>query len=131
NPEGVQFIDHIVARAARDGWQVNDRLEVVTDRPADQLLASNYAHGDVFSLVGEATGRTMAAEEEHAEVTCKVGMATAGAVFKLEGQATKLRVSVPLQKELESLSSAVFRADVTWPAIRSQAAKLRVPNKRF
>jgi hypothetical protein len=56
NPEGVQFIDEIHARQKGDGWCVNSRMEVIADRPADQVLVSDYDHGDVFSRLGCVAG---------------------------------------------------------------------------
>jgi hypothetical protein len=131
NPEGVQFIDHIAAREQRDGWCVNGRLEVCIDRAADQLLASDYDHGDVYSLLGDVTGRSVA-PEDHSEVRCKVGMATAAAVYRFDGDRTDLQVCVPLMKELAALGNLqAFNASTSWQAIRSQVAALRVPDKQI
>jgi len=131
NPEGVQFIDSLAARPGRDGWSVNGRLEVVLDRPADRLLASDYAHGDVFSLLGDLTGRDCATED-CLQVRCKVGMATAAAAYRFEGDRAKLQVFVPLQKELAALGNIQsFDPTAAWPAIRSETAVLRVPDERI
>ncbi|HEX6963167.1 MAG TPA: hypothetical protein VF175_14975, partial [Lacipirellula sp.] len=131
NPEGVQFVDHIRARPERDGWCVNNQLEVLLDRPADQLLASDYAHGDVFSLLGDAGGRSFG-PDDHLDVRCKVGMATAAAVYRFDEDQASLRVRVPIHKELTALGNvARFNPSVTWPAIRAEVASLRIPNERF
>jgi hypothetical protein len=131
NPEGVQFIDHITNRDKRDGWCVDNRLEVILDRPPDQFLASDYAHGDVFSLLGDVTGRSVA-PEEHRDVWCKVGMATAAAVYRFDGDRSTVRVRVPVQKELATLGNLkAFDGRVTWPAIRSQVAALQISDKQL
>ena len=131
NPEGVQFIDHISAREQRDGWRVNDGLEVIINRPADQLLTSDYSHGDVFSLLGDVTGRSVA-PEDHLEATCSVGMATAAAVYHFDGDRTSVQVCVPLMQEVATLGNLKeFDAGVTWPAIRSKVAALRVPDEKL
>ncbi|MCC6491692.1 MAG: hypothetical protein IT424_01585 [Pirellulales bacterium] len=129
NPEGVQFIDEIVARPEHDGWRVNDRLEVLLDRPADRLLASDYANGDVFGWLSDAGGRLPSSKDQEA-VRCKVGMATA-AVFHLAAS-QELRVCVPLEKELAALGNqASFNPRVNWPTIRSEVAQLRVPDEQI
>lgn len=131
NPEGVQFIDRIESRPAQDGWRVNDRLEVIADRPADRLLASDYARGDVFGWLVDADGRALDVNEQ-AATTCKVGMATAAGVFKFGGSRTDLRLRIPLQRELAELGNAgAFDPRVTWQASRACAATLSLPDDRL
>jgi hypothetical protein len=131
NPEGVQFIDHIAARERGDGWRVNHRLEVIADRPADHLLLSDYAHGDVYSLLGDPSIRA-SDPNTHPQVHCKVGMATAAAAYRFEGDRTTLTVCVPLQKELAALGNVRgFDPTVTWPAILENVASLRIPDERL
>jgi hypothetical protein len=126
NPEGVQFIDHIAARDAGDGFCVNHRLEVVCDRPADQLLFSDYAHGDVFTLLDDPTIR-VSEDGSRPQVHCRVGMATAAAVYHFEGEGTRLRVRVPLKKELASLGNVgEFNPRTTWGAVRGKVARLGI-----
>lgn len=131
NPEGVQFIDRITARDGRDGWRVNERLDVVVDRAADRLVAADYATGDVFGLLSDRSGRADEPDRSwHLE--CGVGMATAAAVFPFEGDQTALHISVGLQKELATLGNVkTFDPGLTWPRIRAQVAALRIPDRRF
>jgi hypothetical protein len=131
NPEGVQFIDHIAALSNGDGFCVNHRLEVIADRSASQLLFSDYAHGDVFSLLDDASIRSADASQ-HQQVHCKVGMATAAAVFRFESGRTSLKLQVLLQKELNALGNVRgFDPAMTWPAARAQVAQLHVPDERL
>jgi hypothetical protein len=131
NPEGVQFIDTIEARKGGDGWCVNDRMEVIADRPAEQLLVSDYESGDVFNRVTNPSGATRSWNGS-TRVHCKTGMATAASVYRFSGPLTELIVRVPLAKELAAMSNPRrFDPAVTWQAIRSNVAALRIPNERM
>ena len=125
NPEGVQFIDRVAARDQGDGWRVNDRVEVVIDGPADALLASDYASGDVFS-------RLSSTEPAPTHVRCATGMASAASLYRFDETGIALKVSVPLADELASLGNPQsFNPAVTWPAARAETAVLRVPDERI
>jgi hypothetical protein len=131
NPEGVQFIDTIETRKGGDGWCVNGRIEVITDRPADQLFVSDYQGGDVYTRVTSPAG---AARNWNGatSVHCTTGMATAASVSRFNGPLTELVVRVPLEKELAAMGNPRrFDPAVTWQAIRSNVASLRIPNQRM
>jgi hypothetical protein len=131
NPEGVQFIDTIEALKAGDGWCVNERMEVIADRSADQLLVSDYESGDVFNRVANPAG-TSRGLNGSSRVHCKTGMATAASVYRFSGPLTELTVRVPLAKELAAMANPRrFDPAITWQAMRSQTAALRVPNQRM
>ncbi|HJQ82350.1 MAG TPA: hypothetical protein VJ828_20485 [Lacipirellulaceae bacterium] len=131
NPEGVQFIDTIEARKGGDGWCVNSRMEVIANRPADQLLVSDYESGDVFNRIVSPAG-TVRNMNGASRVHCKTGMATAASVYRFSGPLTELTVRVPLAKELAAMGNPRrFDPAVTWQAVRSPIAALRVPNQRL
>jgi hypothetical protein len=141
NPEGVQFIDSLVARPDHDGWVVNDGQEVIIDRPADTVLTSDYAGGDVFSqLVPDASeAEPPEARKRHppGEVHCATGMATAASIYQLAGDAIELKVRVPLEKEIAALGnpeqfhakSRVALRD--WSTVDASTAALRIPDARL
>jgi hypothetical protein len=142
NPEGVQFIDDIESLEGRDGWFVNSQTEVLLDRPADAMLASDYAGGDVFARlnVGSISDAEntlnskppSASETPPTSIRCKVGMATAAAVYRFDGSENELTVRVPLGNELKSMGEHErFYAVSTWPEVRSQTAELRLPDERI
>jgi hypothetical protein len=131
NPEGVQFVDRIAARANRDGWLINSQQAVLLDRPAERMLASDYARGDVFRLLGESPSAA-ADSHEAASVHCQVGMATAAAAYPLSSGQAAIQVRVPLNKELSALrSSRPFTAGATWASACTQTAVLRIPDERM
>jgi hypothetical protein len=139
NPEGVQFIDDIEARRARDGWVVNSRTEVIVDRPADAVLLSDYASGDVFARLAEHvaaprrdTNASFRETRPRDNVHCKVGMATAASVYRFEGPRMELAIRVPLARELAAMGAPRhFDPTVSWPQVRSQLAELRLPDDRL
>jgi hypothetical protein len=142
NPEGVQFIDDIESLEGRDGWFVNSKTEVLLDRPADEMLASDYASGDVFSMPGVGGDSVAdhaldlkspsASETPPTSIHCKVGMATAAAIYRFNGPQQELSIRVPLGNELKAMEGTDrFRAATTWPEIRSQVAELRIPDGRI
>jgi hypothetical protein len=143
NPEGIQFIDQVETLDGRDGWFVNSQTEVLLSRAADEVLVSDYAQGDVFARLigkdGENMGATAAApkplsasDTPATTARCSVGMATAAAVFRFDSSHTDVTIRVPLAEELAATETTKrFRSTVTWPAIRSQIAGLRVPDKRI
>jgi hypothetical protein len=131
NPEGIQFIDRVATRANNTGWTVNDKWQVLFDRPAERLLASDYSQGDVLSLLRGPAASTEKPPDSGA-IHCRVGMATAAAVFNLEAGKGRVQVRVPLAPELRALGNSTrFDPAVTWKSVRSRTATLRIPDSRL
>jgi len=127
NPEGVQFIDSIAVNRASNGWIVNESDTVSLSRPADQFLLSDYSHGDVYNVLIGTEDRPNFRHDQR-RVDCKVGMATAVALFDFDEQ-TLLRIQVPLKKELNAFGNTKrFDPQVTWPVVREQVSKLKIPD---
>jgi hypothetical protein len=152
NPEGIQFIDEVESLEGRDGWFVNSKTEVLLSRAADLMVVSDYAHGDVFSRLMQERETRRGGDKEiqfptgispspplplshsasASSVRCKVGMATAAAVYRFDGPRTEVSICVPLGDELKAMGAAKrFDASVTWPAVRAKIAELRVPDERM
>ena len=128
NPEGVQFIDRIAPRAEGNGWLVNDRTEVVLSRPAERMLVSDYAGGDVYRLLGESPDTA----PHSTSVRCQVGLATAAAVYPLENGSAAVTVRVPLQQELAALGNRqTFHPGATWSRACADIAGLHVADERI
>ena len=134
NPEGVQFIDRVAAREGGDGWIVNDRVEVQIDRPADRLLVSDYASGDVYGLLTRPdvqADATPSNDDNAPHIHCATGMATAASVYRFTGPETRLAIRVPIDKELSHRDAKHFHTSVGWQAARADAASLRIPDERL
>jgi len=127
NPEGVSFIHYIELLKDSPGWQVN-RIDVVNiDTVPEQWLFSYYRHGDVYG--------SLSAESKETEIACKVGMASAAAVYSLKaGQAQTIMLSVPLGKkkyELPSVSADLAMARAGWENSLQGVCTLDIPDQQF
>lgn len=131
NPEGVQFIDSVASLPDRSGWKVNDRTEVLTDAPADDMITSHYDHGDVVSRIASQSVDSNSPASSVME-NCDQGMATAASIFQFDSDCFKVTVRVPLQKELESQGDLeAFSPSVSWADVHSRVAQLSVPDSRI
>ncbi|MEI8350539.1 MAG: hypothetical protein WCI77_10365 [Candidatus Omnitrophota bacterium] len=127
NPEGVSFINSIALLGSSRGegfpvesaepygslgWQVNRENFVYFNKPPDQYLFSDYYRGDVYGRLVSAAAIWRAqrddggvpnsfnsAKENEKEISCKVGMASAAAIFILEAdKSEEITISMPLTK---------------------------------
>ncbi|HSV43417.1 MAG TPA: hypothetical protein VLJ10_02590, partial [Candidatus Bathyarchaeia archaeon] len=119
NPEGVSFIHDIALIENRMGWQVNRKDVVYFNSPPERYEFSYYYHGDVYrrlpirqvnlldrqvnlpirqaGLLAEEAGRSL--PEDKKEIWCRVGMASAAALYALEaGQTREITMTVPLTR---------------------------------
>ena len=153
NPEGVSFINYITLLEDSLGWQVNRENFVYFDKPPDQCVFSDYHRGDVYSRLSstengassalpdksehlaEAKGESTLAKADEKETSCKVGMASAAAVYILEaGQSQKITISVPLTKnkiEKESYGDYQETAQLSWKKSLQGVCSLQIPDEHF
>ncbi len=118
NPEGVSFIHRIEVEGGLGGWRIGRRRSVRFEPAAERFCFSNYQAGDVHAHLFDA-GSTEAA-------TCRVGMATAAALFAVNGSGRNVRVSVPLEA-----TGHEGTAGPTWPQALAGVATVRLPEPRF
>ena len=127
NPEGVSFINTITLLENSLGWQINGENSVYFDKLPDQYIFSDYNRGDVYSR--------LSSNENEKEISCKVGMASAAAVFILEvGKAKEIIISLPLLKEKtrkDSSSDNQEIAQLAWKKNLQGACLLQIPDKHF
>ncbi len=127
NPEGVSFINNITLLENSLGWQVNQKNFVYFDKPPDQCVFSDYHRGDVYSQ--------LSSKENEKEISCKVGMASAAALYLLEaGQSREIAVSVPLMKnkiERESCLDDHSSARLAWEKSLADECSLQIPDEHF
>ncbi len=127
NPEGVSFINNIILLEDSLGWQVNHESFVYFDKLPDQYVFSDYHQGDVYSR--------LSLKESEKEISCKVGMASAAAVFILKaGDPQEITISMPLTKnktELESYLQYQETAKTSWKNSLQGVAQLQIPDKHF
>ncbi len=127
NPEGVSFINSIALLKDGSGWKINQENFVYFDKPADQYVFSDYNRGDVC-------GRLSSLDEEK-EASCKVGMATAAALYSLDaGKLLEVKVSLPLAKgviEKEPHVDDQAMAQLAWKESLQGACSLQIPDAHF
>ncbi|OGS27556.1 MAG: hypothetical protein A2297_00045, partial [Elusimicrobia bacterium RIFOXYB2_FULL_48_7] len=121
NPEGVSFVNNIAMLEDSPGWRVNKEDRVYFDKPPDSCAFSNYGRGDVFN--------NLESQEAAGKITCKAGMATAAAIYKLEpGEPLEVTVTVPLTKnEIEKAGSA----ESAWKESLRGVCALQIPDEHF
>jgi hypothetical protein len=115
NPEGISFVDSISVENERE-WLVNKTQRVRFNAAPERVAMSCYEGGDVLNQFQRA--------EKRDSISCRVGMATAGAMFSRE-----IEVRVPLEAG-ESRGSRHARTS-RWPDERNACAKLEIPNARW
>ncbi len=135
NPEGVSFVHDISLLDGHFGWLVNKEHPVYFDTPADQCEFSYYRHGDVYSR--------LPSKEDKSQVYCKVGMATAAALYGLKaGQERQITVEVPLCHsresgnpmyafEKESHKDYPQTAQMAWDKSLEGKCSLQIPDEHF
>jgi hypothetical protein len=132
NPEGISFIHQIANLTGARGWLVNRKRLVCWDAPADQILFSRYAAGDVYYRLtpSEAPPQPRpdeAVPEDAQSIEDDVGMATAAAMFALPASGSRsVTVEIPLREKLEPTSRTVsLRApEPAWNEALSGACRL-------
>jgi hypothetical protein len=127
NPEGVSFINSIILLEDSLGWHVNRENFVYFDKPPDQCVFSDYQRGDVYSRLSN--------KENEKEISCKVGMASAAALYILEaGLSQEITISVPLAKikiEKVSYRDDQEAAQLAWKKSLQGACSLQIPDEHF
>jgi len=127
NPEGVSFINNIALAEDSLSWQVNQKDFVYFDKPADRYVFSDYQRGDVYSR--------LSLEENEKGISCRVGMASAAAVFVLEaGKSQEITVSVSSTKnKIEEKAFLGYQENTktAWKESLIGAAGLQIPDKHF
>ncbi|MBF0523175.1 MAG: hypothetical protein HQL24_08990 [Candidatus Omnitrophica bacterium] len=145
NPEGVSFVHDIALFETRMGWKVNKKDFVRFNIPPERYDFSYYYHGDVYSRVAAilraqrdddgVPNPINSTSEEQKEIWCRVGMASAAAVYKLqEGHAREIIISVPLSKnkiEKEFHSDDQPAAQLAWEKSLRRECSLQIPDEHF
>jgi len=127
NPEGVSFVHDVRLEEDRSRWTVDGVPAIRFSEPAARHFASEYHEGDVFHML-----RSPGAQER-ASVHCKVGMATAAALFLLPAGSEKiLDVTVDLAGDKETPRQFPKRsAPAAWAPSLEGLARLEIPDPHF
>jgi len=127
NPEGVSFVHDIALLENRMGWKVNLKNYVYFNILPEQCEISYYRHGDVYSRLPLREGKN--------EIWCRVGMASAAAVYELrEGQTREITVSAPLDENVAEKGSYTDdrrTAQLAWEKSLQPECSLQIPDEHF
>jgi hypothetical protein len=129
NPEGIQFIENIRYQKINPGLLVNSHTLVTFDQTPEKVLFSNYNDADVIHHLHKPGGSR--------EISCKVGMATAAALFPItDKEQGFVQVQIPLGKDLPKKRRFSPRpipgASIeSWDRAMSNVASLEVPDKKI
>jgi hypothetical protein len=125
NPEGVSFIHDISLQDNRRGLKVDKKYDIYFDTPMDQCEFSYYRHGDVYSR--------LPSQEDKTSVWCKVGMATAAAMYKIKaGDKRKITIEIPLTNLPYGVESYPLQlAEVIWEESLKGKCRLQIPDEHF
>jgi hypothetical protein len=128
NPEGIQFIENIRYQKINPGLLVNSHSLVKFDRRPEKVVFSNYNDADVIHNLNKPAGSQ--------EISCKVGMATAAALFPVsDKEQGSFQVQIPLSKDLPkkrfSLRPIPEPTITSWEKALANVASLEVPDKKI
>ena len=128
NPEGVQFIEKVNSDPSTGSWQINQETSVHFSRKPDQTFFSDYGQGDVLHKLDS--------DEQRTSVACKVGMATAAALFSLAETTRTQEVTarIPLPPEDDGYlkrRSPRPAPRMTWPEALDNTCRLRLPDQKL
>jgi hypothetical protein len=123
NPEGVSFVDEVHLDREGPGWRVGRRQAVLFDSVPEKYAFSDYHAGDVHARLFD--------HDMGDGVRCKVGMATAAALYEIGGGGEREAVvRVPLE-ERKTRGTAPSRESPGWGRALSGATVLRLPEDRM
>jgi hypothetical protein len=123
NPEGVSFINDISLLPENNGWLVEKQQQIRFSRNPDQTSFSYYRQGDVKNRLFTAP--------ELQEIQCRVGMASAAALFRVSGGKSTIQAAIPLVVENKQPDIASTESSAGWAGALTEAAKLEVPEPLF
>ncbi|MBS3780305.1 MAG: hypothetical protein KGY41_07900 [Desulfovermiculus sp.] len=128
NPEGVQFVERVTFNPSVGSWLVNQSTPILFNRQPDRVVFSDYAGGDVLHKLDS--------EKNDLSVACKVGMATAAALFPLSGPETGQEVTAQIPIPHEDGGYFKRRSprpapQVSWAEALENSCRLRLPDQKL
>jgi hypothetical protein len=124
NPEGIQFIERVDYIPDVPAWRVDRKTPVLFSKTPGNAVFSNYRSGDVVHHL-ERSGKF--------GVECRVGMATAAALFPVPAQGSQsLEIHVPLEADVTpAVYSSIIQSGRNWKNVAGQAAELSLPDPQI
>ncbi len=124
NPEGVSFVHEVELVEERRAWCIEGARCAVFSRPVERHSVSTYAEGDVL--------RGLLGRPEATAAECDVGLATAAAIFRIQGGAeATVEAEFALAEDGESRPLLPQGRAGKWSDAMAGSCALMVPDKRF
>ena len=125
NPEGIQFIEDIDYCDYQQRITVNQNAEIYLNPPPVDIHCADYHQGDVIHCLSNQARST--------EAHCKVGMATAAALFDSSRSDNSQPVSleIPLARELQWETADKPNLTTDWTSIKNETCQLEVPDNKI
>ena len=126
NPEGIAFVYDIRLNRDGQGWLVNKDEPVHFSEKPDRHATSDYRKGDVSLFVPDY-GQTD-------KVECKVGMATAAALYRIEpGSSRSIDVIVPMCEKTDDhlKHRPTTNAVLGWEDALRDVCRIEIPDPSF
>jgi hypothetical protein len=125
NPEGVSFINHIERLRNDEGWKVNRKNKIVFSERLKEYQLSDYRRGDVANNLFGCNNVY--------KIDCKVGMATAAALFELlpdQSRRISVKAYLSTEKKLKNKNSSQTKT-ISWSQVLDDICELDIPDKKF
>ncbi|MDH5620996.1 MAG: hypothetical protein OEY74_02845 [Gammaproteobacteria bacterium] len=124
NPEGVSFIKELERQPEAAALVIDGERQLRFSARPERVVFSTYRNGDVYQSL-----RYPSETDESTSVDCNVGMATAAALFRIDGGPdAAVDVSVPLLKSRRR--GQRNSAGVSWTSALQGYSRLHVPDGR-
>jgi hypothetical protein len=122
NPEGVSFINTISVGESPSRLIIDRRHEISFDPDPSHYRLSYYRHGDVSTHLFE--------DQKETSVSCRVGMATAAALYQIGPSSVKnVRVMIPFREH--NAGSPLCKPSGSWEDALEAHVPALLPEKKF
>jgi len=124
NPEGISFIDHFNFHEAENRLEINRKTDLFFSTSPAKVLFNAYEDGDI--------AHDLHRSPEANQVHCPIGMATGAVLFPVKKkEATNILCRIQLAPEKKTTIPAVSTDPHPLQQMRSQAARLEIPDKKL
>jgi len=124
NPEGISLVERVELAGDDRTWWVNGKPAVTFDRAVERHFTSEYRSGDVLFR--------LPAGEESRTAHCRVGMATAAALFAAQAPcAQPIELSIPLADAPIEKPRVPRVRYPGWSETFRDTAEIRIPDARW
>jgi hypothetical protein len=123
NAEGVSFVHDIRLHDHDRAWEIAETGQVILDRPPKRHVTSHYGTGDVAQALLD--------RRDTPRARCRTGLATAAALYRMDGKPVEVTARVPLSCQRPPDSPHRPERIESWQHALAGACRLSVPDDRI